>query len=266
MMVDPNNRLVADTLEADWNERLRALANVRDQCERSRAEDQIVIDAALRDRLAAMTKDFQALWRDPAIPNRERKRMLAHVIEDATLVKIPEDGIVKIHVRFRGGHTNTLTTQNPQPSWKKVKTPAEIVELVDRLLDDHFYEEIADILNAQGLRPGGSAWPGRDDEQFTSKRVQYIVSSYRLRLRVDRLRARGLLTKAQLAKSLGIHVTTVTHWVQNGLIKAHAYNHHAWLYEQPPARLVKHSGRWDRLVDRAEALRESTHKTQDANI
>ena len=124
MMVDPGNRLVADTLEADWNEKLRALAKARDERERARREDQIVIDDAIRERLVAMTTDFKQLWSDPSTPNRERKRMLAYVVEDATLVKVPHDGITRIHVRFRGGETATLTTLNPIASWQKVQTPA----------------------------------------------------------------------------------------------------------------------------------------------
>ncbi|MGU2445363.1 hypothetical protein ACTXHA_33610 [Burkholderia cenocepacia] len=35
MLVDPNNRLVADTLEQEWNDKLRALADARGQRERS---------------------------------------------------------------------------------------------------------------------------------------------------------------------------------------------------------------------------------------
>ena len=31
MLVDPNNRLVADTLEAEWNDKLRALAQAREE-------------------------------------------------------------------------------------------------------------------------------------------------------------------------------------------------------------------------------------------
>jgi DNA invertase Pin-like site-specific DNA recombinase len=262
MMVDPGNRLVADTLEANWNEKLRALAKARDERERARREDQIVIDDAIRERLVAMTTDFKQLWSAPSTPNRERKRMLAYVVEDATLVKLPRDGITRIHVRFRGGETATLTTSNPRASWQKVKTPLEIVALVDKLLDDHFYDEIAEILNARGLRPGGSAWPGRGGARFTAQRVQYIVHTYGLRLRVGRLRSRGLLTKTELAARLGIHVTTLTNWVKHGIIKAHAYNRHAWLYEEPTDRPTKHSSRWDRLTDRAAVCRASRAQDQ----
>lgn len=259
MMVDPGNRLVADTLEADWNEKLRALAKAREERESGRREDQIVIDSAIRERLVAMTADFDRLWSDPSTPNRERKRMLAYVIEDATLVKLSEEGTTKVHVRFRGGQTTTLTTVNPKASWQKVKTPSEIVELVDQLLDDHLHAEIAEILNARGLRPGGSAWPGRRGTRFTALRVQYIVHAYGLRMRFDRLRARGLLTKEELAPRLGIHPQTLTRWAKHGIVRAHAYNGHAWLYEDPgPNPPVKQCSRWNRVVDRAPARATAT--------
>ncbi len=40
MLVDPNNRLVADTLEGEWNDKLRILANARKERERARQNDQ----------------------------------------------------------------------------------------------------------------------------------------------------------------------------------------------------------------------------------
>ena len=88
MLVDPANRLVADTLEREWNDKLRALAKAQEERERGQQEDQLALDDAIRDRLVAMTTDFAALWRDPSLPNRERKRLLAYVIEDVTLVKL----------------------------------------------------------------------------------------------------------------------------------------------------------------------------------
>lgn len=262
MMVDPSNRLVADTLEAEWNEKLRVLAKTRDDQERARREDQVTIDDAIRQRLVDMTTDFHCLWSDDSTSNRERKRMLAYVIEDATLVKNPHAGTTNIHVRFKGGQTTTLTTENPKPSYMKVKTSPEIVALVDQLMDEHVYAEIAHILNSRGLRPGGSAWPGKQSQLFTRLRVQYIVHTYGLRPRFDRLRARGLLTKHELAARLEIHAATLESWVKNGIIKAHAYNAHRWLYEEPADRPTKHSSRWDRLVDRAVACRKSPAKKQ----
>jgi len=255
LMVDPNNRLVADTLEADWNDKLRVLAQAREARERARQEDLIAIDDAIRERLVAMTADFEKLWTDPATPNRERKRLLACIIEDATLIKLPAEGLTKIHIRFKGGKTHTLTTPNPKSSPQLVKTRPEIVHLVDRLLDDHVYSEISGLLNGRGLHPGGAARSGRARAAFDEKRVAYLAHMYRLRSRRDRLRDRGMLTKAELANRLGIHESTLVCWARHGIVKRHAYNGHAYLYEDPgPNPPTKHCSRWHRLADRAQAI------------
>jgi DNA invertase Pin-like site-specific DNA recombinase len=264
MLIDPNNRLVADTLEAEWNDKLRALAAAREERERARREDPDVLDERTRERLVAMTTDFRCLWADPATTNRDRKRLLAHVIEDATLVKLPLTGTTRIHLRFKGGKTETLETHNPKTSAQQVKTNPAIVELVDRLLDDHIYSEIADQLNERGLQPGGSARAGAQDARFTAIRVMYLVHRYGLRSRYDRLRARGLLTKQEIAERLGIHEYTLARWRKHGIIRAQAYNgHEAWLYEDPGPNLpAKHCSRWDRLIDRAPARQAAASKRQ----
>ena len=84
-------------------------------------------------------------------------------------MKLPAEGNTKIHVRFKGGRTETLTTENPKSSAQQVKTQQRSVELVDKLLDDHVYSEIADILNQRGFRPGASARPGRAADRFSAQ-------------------------------------------------------------------------------------------------
>ena len=256
MKVDPDNRLVAATLEAEWNEKLRGLATAREERERGRQEDQLVLDDALRSRLVAMATDFNKLWADPGTANRERKRLLAYVIEDATLIKHTAGKNTTIHVRFKGGKTETLTALSPRSSAEQIKTPPDIVELVDKLLDDHIYSEIAELLNEQGLHPGGSARPGQGHARFTALRVAYIMHSYGLRSRYDRLRDRGMLTAEEAAARLGVHVATLLSWAQHGIVPKHAYNNHWYLYEVPEQNQpVKQCSRWNRLVDRAAAIR-----------
>ncbi len=258
MLVDPANRLAADTLEREWNDKLRALTNAQEERERGRQEDQFALDGAIRERLIAMTSDFAALWSDPSLPNRERKRLLAYIIEDVTLVKLAVEGTTRIHVRFKGGRTETLTTENPKSSAQQVKTQQTVIELVDQLLDDHVYSEIADILNQKAIRPGGSARRDQAGARFTDLRVAYPVHQYGLRSRYDRLRDRGMLTNAEITAQLGICESTVKRWVRHGLIIRHAYSGQAYLYEPPELDLPpKHFSRWDRLVDRAAALRRT---------
>jgi hypothetical protein len=80
-------------------------------------------------------------------------RLLAHIIEDATLIKLASEGITKIHVRFNGGKTETLTALKPKSSAAPVKTPMTIVNLVDKFLEHHINDEIVELLNKRGVRP-----------------------------------------------------------------------------------------------------------------
>jgi hypothetical protein len=86
---------------------------------------------------------------------------------------------------------------SPRSSAQQVKTQPVIVELIDKLLNKHIYSEIAELLNQQGYRPGGSARRDRHDTRFTAWRVAYLVQRYGLRSRYDRLRDRGMLTNAK---------------------------------------------------------------------
>lgn len=266
MLVDPGNRLVADMLESNWNDKLRALAKAREDREQATREDERLLDETVRERLVAMTADFNRLWSASSTPNRERKRMLEHIIEDATLVKLPAEGTTRIHVRFKGGHTETMTTLNPKSSGQQVKTSSQVVELVDKLLEQHTCCEIADLLNEQGVRPGGAARPGRDHTRFTALNVSYLTHRYNLRSRYDRLRDQGMLTKAELASKLNIHEATLTRWVSHGFILRHAHNAHAYLYEEPSGPLpTKHSSRWDRVGDRKKAVNMTTESKSSSS-
>jgi hypothetical protein len=255
MLVAPENRLVADTLEAEWNDKLRVLAVACEEQRRAKEQNQVFLDEAVHKRLVAMTADFEKIWTDPATPSRERKRLLAYIIEDATLIKLPAEGVTKVHIRFKGGKTETLTAANPKSSSELVKTPPEIVKLVDTLLNDHIYSEIAVILIRQGFRPGGTARSGHSADYFDATKVAYLVHRYGLLPRFDRLRKRGMLTKQEAAKRLGIHESTLTAWAKFGIVTRHMYNGHAWLYEISESHLPsKHSSRWDRLEDRVARI------------
>ena len=79
--------LVADSLEADWNVKLRALGSAHEEYQRQRTADRLAVDQYARERILGLATDFPAIWRDPNTPPRERKRMLGLLIEDVTLIK-----------------------------------------------------------------------------------------------------------------------------------------------------------------------------------
>ena len=221
MQVDPKNRLVADALEANWNERLRALTEAQEQYERQRQADRAVLDQESRSRILALTTDFPKLWKDPKTPDRERKRMARLLIEDVTLTKGEQ---LTIQVRFKGGAVRTLILPLPQPSWMIWQTNREVVAEVDRLLDDHTDSRIAAMLNERGWHPGKGGL-------FTKGIIACIQNHYRLRSRFDRLREAGMLTQQEMANELGVTRYTIQTGGESGYSRRMPYNDKQYLYE-----------------------------------
>src|SRR5438876_3719639 len=224
LRVDPDNRLVADSLEAEWNHKLRALAAAQEDYDRQRQTNQ-VLEPDKRAQIIALATDFPRLWRNPATPDRERKRMVRLILEDVTLLR-PEQTIVA-HVRFRGGATRTLTVPVPPKVWQTWQTPREVVGEIDRLLDSHTDSQIAAHLNDGGFRPGRTS-------RFTSWMVMNIREHYGLTDLYTRLRRRGLLTVDEMASALGVSRQTVAVWRRSGKLVAHRFNDKGGCLYEPP--------------------------------
>ena len=233
MQTHPDNRMVADVLEAEWNAKLRALDEAQRELERSRAEPGQGLDDEQRQRILALAGDFPRLWNDPATPHRERKRMARLLIEDVTLIKATRS----LGVRLRGGATRQLTWKPGPLACEIHKTSDEIVAEVDRLLNDHTVGEIATTLNQRGYRSGyGHA--------FNPMLVRVIRDKYVLKSRHDRLRERGLLTALEAADRLGVSDETIYRWHKAGLLRGHAYNDRpGYLFEIPDPPPTKQPGR-----------------------
>jgi DNA invertase Pin-like site-specific DNA recombinase len=224
MQVDPNNRLVADSLETQWNEKLLVLEKAREEYEHLCQEDRLAMDEQKRKDILALSTDFPQLWRNPEVPDRERKRMIRLVIEDVTLVAGKKD--VTAHVRFKGGATRTLSVPRPRSAAEQRKTHPEVVEQIDRLLKDHMDGEVASILNERGFR-SGTGMP------FTGAMVCQLQRRYRLKTRYERLRASGMLTVEEVASQLHVVVGTARVWQRKGLLRRHEYTKNKYLYEPP---------------------------------
>jgi DNA invertase Pin-like site-specific DNA recombinase len=215
MRVDPDNRMVADSLEADWNEKLRALATAQQEYERQSSIADAPMDCAQRDRIATLATDFPAVWRCSSTSARDRKRMLRLLIEDVTLIKA--ERTLGVHVRFCGGGTRSISLPRPVPSWKTWLTPSETVAQIDLLLEDNTYDDTAETLNASRYKSGKGC-------RFHAKLVRKIQRKYGLKSRYERLRERGLMTDDELAKRVGVTRKTVLRWRLEGCLVAYEYN------------------------------------------
>lgn len=233
--VDPENRLVADSLEADWNDALRQLRDAQDDCDRAAAATSSLSDEH-KAKIRALASDFPTLWRDRSTPQRERKRMIRLLIEDVTLDKTD---VIHLHVRFKGGQATSFTTPIPPRAWQLYQTDPATLAQLDRLLDDHTDAEVADALNAAGHLTGHG-------QPFTSKIVLHLRRNHKLPSRHDRLRSAGKLTIGETAEALGVHPSTIKAWRRAGLLPSHKADDRNTRLFDPPApgdpRLVKRQG------------------------
>ncbi|MFQ5530281.1 MAG: recombinase family protein [Gemmatimonadota bacterium] len=222
MQVDPSNRLVADSLEADWNDKLRTLAEAQKRYEHQKQIDESTGKQIDRQRVLSLVKDFPTLWNDPKTPQRERKRMLGLLVEDVTLFK--KDAITA-HVRFRGGETKTLTLPLPMNAWQGRMTPDSTLRQIDALLEEHTDSEVATILNERGLKTGA-------DGRFSAERIRWFRFAKGFKSLKQRLLDKGWLTTQQYADKLGVHYATIKAWRDKGLIHARMCNDRGqWLFD-----------------------------------
>lgn len=207
MHVDPNNRLVADELEAEWNKKLTALTQAQQEYERRREQERLQLDEAARARILALSADVPRLWADPKTPHRERKQVVRFLVEDATALK--NDAGITLQLRFKGGATRTLSLPAPKASWEERQTSVGVMAEIDRLLNEHTFDEIAALLNERKL-VSGTGLP------FHGDRVEYLCRFYNLTPRFERLRAAGMLTLDELSAKLGRSKNTIKLWRRQG--------------------------------------------------
>jgi hypothetical protein len=251
--VDPANRLVADSLEAGWNNKLRALHAAQEQYEEQCKNDRAAISEQQRARIATLAHDFPQLWQNPKTPDRERKRLVRLLLEDVTLIKNSE---ITAHVRFKGGINKTLTVPLPLNAWQQRTTNPDVVREIDRLLDYNTYPQIASLLNDRGLLSGQS-------KSFTAQNVARVRRRYGLASRYDRLRKAGMLTVDEMAAMLGITPQSVKIWNRHGLLRGHAYNNKNDCLFEHPGNNPPRKAQGVKLAKRRLANQVIAHGTQE---
>ncbi len=225
LAVDPANRLVAGTLEADWNTALRALGDAQAAYDKARDQHAGTLTTAQKDRIAQLVTDLPGIWDDPATPMRERKRIARLLLTDVTATRTSDT--ITAHVRLAGGQARTLTLPVPEPAWKIRQTPAATIAEIDKLLDHHTCAEIAGILRRRGL-PNGEGRP------FNPTMVQRVIRTYQLRSRRQRLLDAGLIPLTQMAALLGVSTATVKGWYHAGIVSGQRYNDKGEVLYHPP--------------------------------
>jgi len=204
LRVDPENRLVASVLEAEWNARLQEYSQVQEQAQQLQAQEQRRLSTLEQQAIANLVEDFPRVWHDERTLDRDRKRMARLLLEDVTLRK---DEIITAQVRFKGGATQTITL----PISQGRRSAQEVLTLIDQLLDDYTDAEVAEHLNQRG-------WRTYEGKLFHATRILSLRRYHQLKDHGMRLRERGLLSASEAAHAYGVCPQTIREWGRAGRI------------------------------------------------
>jgi len=229
LQVDPDNRLVADQLESDWNSKLGVLRNLQAEYEKQKAIDGNNFSVEQRQKVLALAADFTKVWQDSALPHRERKRIARLLLEDVTLRKTDK---LLVQVRFKGGASRSLELPLPMPHCEITRTSPQLRAEIDRLLGQHTHEEIIEQLNAGGLRSG----TGRP---LTARLLDRICKDAGLKSRRERLRQAGMISLEEISRRAKVNEVKIASWRRAGRLAGFRSNYrNEYLYPPPTPELV----------------------------
>ncbi len=210
LLVRPEHRLVADSLERQWNEKLAALAQAEEEHARATKAAGPDLSAETRERIQTLATDLPRVWNDPRTSMRDRKRMLRLLVDDLTLTR---DRTIHIQIRWKGGATTSLDQPLPLRAADLRRTPPAIVEQIRALATEHTDGHIAQTLCARWLRSGTG-------KAFTARMVRSLRHVYGIPSFADHLQHGNWLTPGEIATQLGIHRTTAIRFALEGVLHA----------------------------------------------
>ncbi|MGC8628460.1 MAG: recombinase family protein, partial [Acidimicrobiales bacterium] len=204
---EPENRLVARSLESRWEERLVALA----EAEEALAAAQLAAPPLpSRAELEALTGDVASLWHATTTSPRDRKRLLRTIVADVTLLPEPDLSKARIGIRWRTGASDEVVVARRTRVVERRRTNPAAADLA-RQLWQLSNGEIAERLNQEGYTTGA----GRPFDCDAVASLRHYHAIPRPKLLQD-----GEVTVAQVAKLLGVDNGTVIYWVARGWLPA----------------------------------------------
>ena len=214
MAVDPDNRLVARGLEADWETKLAALAAAETELARRQAARPAGVGPDERTTLKRLGSDLETVWQAPTTTDRDRKELLRTLLEEVVIDVDRDVGQARLTLRWRGGALSELrvTLKAKQPT---IRTDEDTIDLIRRLACHHPDATIAGTLNRQGRLSARG-------QRFTASMVQGLryhwgIPRYQPPTQPPQGEAVPLY---QAAKQLGVVPSTLYRWINEGFIPA----------------------------------------------
>jgi DNA invertase Pin-like site-specific DNA recombinase len=153
-LAEPENRLVARQLEADWEAALAAQQRLREDYDRFSRIRPRALTPAQQQAITALAGDIPALWAAPTTTDADRKQLIRALVEQVTITVVGRSERVAVTITWAGGHTTSGHTVRPVARLDQLSTYPHLVRRVRELADaGHRAQAITRRLHAEGFRP-----------------------------------------------------------------------------------------------------------------
>lgn len=205
---EPENRLVARSLEARWEARLVDLAQTQTTLTAGRQAQTPLPPPA---ELAAAVADMQTLWNAPSTSDKDRKRLLRTLLGDVTLRPGDTPRQLRVGLRWKSGAAQDLQVERLSAVTQWRRAAPETVALARELGPAMSNPELAAALNAAGHRTGAG-------HAFDTKAACNLRHAHRIASPATL--TDGELNPRAVAARLKISTSTVHDWLTTGQLPA----------------------------------------------
>jgi len=152
--VDPENRLVAATLERRWEELLVQERQLQEEYDRFTQQTPTQLTEAERDRITALASDIPALWDAPSTTNADRKQIVRCLVRRVVVHVRCDSEYVDVTIHWAGGYESQHEIARPVATYAQLR---DFEQLLNRIVElrgaGHTALEIARKLNSEGFSP-----------------------------------------------------------------------------------------------------------------
>ena len=213
--VDPDNRLVAASLEKRWNEALINVEETKEDFAEHQSKEHIAATSEQKAKLRSLARDLPRLWKSSTTQAKDRKRILRLLIKDITVEKLPEPKRIMLHLRWYGGACEDIPINLLPSIADRLRYPKEIIEKVKELAKDLTGAQIAAELNRQGILSAKG-------KPFTTSMISWI--RYRHAIPAPNFKRPEELTVKEVAKKFAVSIHVVYYWINQKVVKARRLN------------------------------------------
>ena len=244
--VEPENRLVARTLERQLEDKLNAQRELQEEHRRFEAQQPTALTAEERESIRALAENIPALWAAASTSSAERQTIVCQLVEQIDLHIEGTTERAKVVVHWVGGHYSIASFVRPVARTDQLSYHRKLLDRIAHLRDDRLTSlQIAERLNAEGWRP-----PKRRTT-FNAEMVRTIMSRNGMTLQrtaTRRAADRPTIHKDEwylpnLATELAMPVITLYSWLRRGWVNGRQLTTgrkpHAWVIRADVQELAR---------------------------